>query len=182
MTDKEIRNSTPLFSNLVEIPKSPKELQIIPCSVHRACELNKLWHSRFPITDWTNIVRNKDYICFIAEKDGIAYASAIWSSPVARKLNDGHTLELRRLAIAPDAPKYTATRMLKIMRGHIKTNLPHISKLISYQDTEAHKGTIYKAQGWTPTNQSRYVSWSNKTRTRATEQSTADKIRWETKP
>ena len=48
-------------------------------------------------------------------------------------------------AIASDAPKYTATRMLSIMVKRIKKEFPDIVRLISYQDTEVHKGTIYKA-------------------------------------
>jgi len=155
-------------------------------SVHRACSLNALWHSRFPRIHWSNVVRNKDYICYVAEygetlEDTVAYAVAIWSSPVAaNRLNGGEAmLELRRMAISDDAPKNTASRMLSIMRKDIAKRLPHIDRLISYQDTEAHHGTIYKASGWTPKAASDGAAWTTKTRNRNKEQSRARKIRWE---
>ena len=52
------------------------------------------------------------------------------------------------MAIAPDAPKNTASRMLAIMARLIKRKFPNVVMLISYQDTEVHTGTIYKAAGW----------------------------------
>jgi hypothetical protein len=125
-------------------------------------------------------VRNKDYVCFVAEYDAIAYASAIWSSPIARRFkNASTTLELRRLAISDDAPKNTASRMLGWMRRYILKHFPHINLLISYQDTECHQGTIYKASGWGNVNKSRGHAWTCKTRKRNKDQSMSDKIRWE---
>jgi hypothetical protein len=59
-----------------------------------------------------------------------------------------------------------------------KKVIANIEKLISYQDTEAHLGTIYKASNWSAVN----VSASNKTwgnRQRNIEQSTASKVRWQ---
>ena len=163
------------------IPTSALQLKIIKCKVQKACELNELWHSRFPNIHWSNVVRNKDYVCFIAEYDNIAYASAIWSSPVAaNRLKEGNTaLELRRMAISEDAPKNTASRMISIMRKIIKNNLPHITLLLSYQDTDVHLGTIYKASGWYPASKSKGISWTNNLRKRNKEQSLSDKIRWE---
>jgi len=52
--------------------------------------------------------------------------------------------------------------------------------LISYQDTEVHTGTIYKAANWIPANRTKFASW-NVSRERNSDQSTADKIRWEYK-
>lgn len=40
--------------------------------------------------------------------------------------------------------------MLGEMAKWIKSNLPSVPKLISYQDEAVHTGTIYKAAGWTP--------------------------------
>jgi hypothetical protein len=180
-----VRDSMPLFRNGSggSIPTSAHQLLFHRTDVHRACELNKLWHSRFPDIDWSNVVRNKDYICFVAEYDAIAYASAIWSSPIAgNRLKEGATsLELRRMAIAGDAPVNTASRMLGWMRRYIRKHLDHITVLLSYQDTEVHNGTIYKASGWIPASKSRGTSWTNKKRKRNKEQSLADKIRWELK-
>lgn len=161
-------------------PTSARHLLINKCSVKTACELNRLWHSRFPIIDWSNVVRNQDYVCFVAEYSNIYYAVAIWSSPICAHAfkNGKEMLELRRMAIASDAPKNTATRMLMVMRRSIFKSFQHIKTLISYQDTEAHNGTIYKAGGWTPVSRSGKPTW-NKSRIRSNPQSFSDKIRWE---
>jgi hypothetical protein len=127
------------------------------------------------------VVRNKDYACYVAEYDDIAYAVAIWSSPIAaNRLNEGKTaLELRRMAICDNAPTNTASRMIGIMRRIIAKEMPHLTLLVSYQDTDVHAGTIYKASGWKAVAQNKGTSWTNETRQRNEEQSLADKVRWE---
>jgi hypothetical protein len=179
----DVRDSIPLFRSGCggSSPTSAHHLTINKCKVQRACELNEIWHSRFPKIHWSNVVRNRDYICFVAEYDGIAYASAIWSSPVAaNRLKEGKTaLELRRMAIADDAPKNTASRMIGVMRKIIRKRLPHITLLLSYQDTEVHQGTIYKASGWYFASKNKGTSWTNNNRKRNKEQSLSDKVRWE---
>jgi hypothetical protein len=179
----DVIDSMPLFRNGRggEIPTSALQLKINKCNVHRACELNQLWHSRFPKIHWSNVVRNKDYVCYIAEYDDIAYAVAIWSSPIAaNRLSEGNTaLELRRMAISDDAPINTASRMIGIMRKIISKQMPHITILVSYQDTDVHSGTIYKASGWNAVSQNKGISWTNKNRNRNKEQSLAAKVRWE---
>ena len=161
-------------------PTSALQLTVSKCNVHRAIELNATWHSRLPVVDWSNVVRASPSICFVAEHDDIAYASAIWSAPCARLLNGRNWLELRRLAIAPDAPKNTASRMLGIMRRMIEKELPQIVNLISYQDTEVHTGTIYKAAGWTMTDTSKSnTTWDWSGRRRRAAQSDSPKVRWE---
>jgi hypothetical protein len=106
---------------------------------------------------------------------------AIWSSPIAanRLTNGDKMLELRRMAIAEYAPKNTATYMLKHMRKWVFSNFDEVNTLISYQDTEAHHGTIYKADNWVMANRGSLSEWNTKTRNRALAQSTAPKIRWE---
>jgi hypothetical protein len=61
----------------------------------------------------------------------------------------------------------------------IRKKFPELNRLISYQDTEVHHGTIYKASGWTIGGESEGISWTNKTRQRNKEQTMAKKIRWE---
>lgn len=161
------------------IPTSPRQLHIEEINVHLACELNMKWHSRLPKIHWSNIVRTPPSICFGAIYANVYYAVAIWSGPVARNLNHQNIIELRRLAIAPDAPKNTASRMLAVMRRLIKIKFPEVEKLISYQDTEVHQGTIYKAAGWLPTTKTKGDDWTRPNRKRNRTQSLADKIRWE---
>ena len=126
-------------------------------------------------------IRNRHSICFGARFNGDLYAVAIWSSPVAanRMKNGREALELRRFAIAPNAPKNTGSRMLSVMRSIIKNRMQDVSWFVSYQDTEVHNGTIYKASGWKLIGESVGVSWSNKNRIRNKEQSMATKARWE---
>ncbi len=160
-------------------PTSALQLKVDRCAVLFACELVRKWHSRLPVIDRSNIYRNSDYVCYSASLDGIAYAAAVWTSPVARMLNDGRTLELRRFAISDDAPKNTASRVLRVMRNLISAELPHINKLVSYQDTSVHAGTIYAAAGWVIAGRRRASEWSCKSRPRRPTQANAQKIRWE---
>ena len=86
-------------------------------------------------------------MAFAATYGGIVYGVALWHNPSSRML-PGDWLELRRLAIAPDAPHCSASFMLSKMAKWIKANMPEVSRLISYQDMDVHRGTIYKAAGW----------------------------------
>jgi hypothetical protein len=118
-------------------------------------------------------------VFYAAEYDGRYFAVAMWSNPVARLLPQLTWLELRRFAIAEDAPKNTASRMLGWMARDIPKRLAGIERLISYQDTEAHTGTIYKAAGWTKTAASSGSQWSRPSRYRTPTQSASPKQRWE---
>ena len=164
-------------------PISPKQLEFKVIRAQTACDLNQQWHSRLPIIDWSNVVRNTHYVCFGALFESEFYASAIWSSPVAQnRFKYGRQmLELRRLAISPEAPKNTATRMLSFMRKHIYETMTDIALLISYQDTQVHLGTIYKADNWDSVHESPGIAWNTDKRKRNVEQSLAPKIRWEFK-
>ena len=163
------------------IPTSPLQMHIKEVGVISACLLNKQWHSRLPYIDWSNVCRNREYVCYGAIYDLTWFAVAIWSDAVsANRMKDGDKiLELRRMAIAPEAPKYTASWMLGKMVKDIKKRYPYLIKLISYQDTEVHNGTIYKASGWSIGNRSKGMSWTTESRVRNKEQKMAEKIRWE---
>ena len=162
------------------IPTSPLHLLIYEIPVSKACRLNALWHSRLPRIEESNILRNTHQVCFGASFENRYFAVAIWTSPVAQnRFKDGKSiLELRRLAISGDAPKNTATRMLKVMRAIIRRKFPEIRRLISYQDTEVHTGGIYAADNWQSIAETAFVSWSG-TRKRNSDQSRAAKVRWE---
>jgi len=143
----------------------------------RAQDLNFLWHSVLPIVSLGWLSR---YVAYGAEFKGQWYAVAIWTDPIAaNRLTDGaKLLELRRFAIAPDAPKNTASRMLGIMRRKLKVKFPDVIRLISYQAEEHHVGTIYKASGWSPVARSEYQEW-HPGASRAEPQTKSDKVRWE---
>jgi len=160
-------------------PTSPLQLNIGEIQVLKACQLNALWHSKFPKIAFSSVIRNPFYVCYGAEYDGRIYAVAIWSSPLAlKRINRREGLELRRYAIASDAPRYTASRMLSIMIKKIKSKYPSITYLLSYQDMEVHKGTIYKASGWSIDGETKFSEWDSNKRNRISSQSTVNKIRW----
>lgn len=162
------------------IPTSPLQLHVGEITLDKAIELNALWHSRLPVANATNMQRVRHLACFGAEYDGIFYACAIWTDPIARAYNGRHWLELRRMAISDDAPANTGSRLLRIMRLMIRRKWPHIARLISYQDTEVHDGTIYKAAGWSRMGENKAWSWTGRTgRPRNTEQAKSTKNRWE---
>lgn len=160
-------------------PTSALSLTVESISVERACELNRLWHSRLPVIEESNVFRNAMQCCFSATYGDLIYATAIWTSPVARMLNDGKTLELRRYAIADDAPKNTGSRVLAIMAKLIKSRFGSVCRLVSYQDTAAHAGTIYAAAGWAPAAKTSGRQWTCPSRHRRAVQSAANKVRWE---
>ena len=137
------RSLSPLWQEEVEPPQTVRELVCDRCEVELARRLNLLWHSRLP-----NTQRGPWQFSFAAHKQGIVYAVALWHNPSARGL-PGHWLELRRLAVAPDAPHCTASWMLGRMRRWFQQNCPERERMISYQDTAVHLGTIYAAAGWT---------------------------------
>ena len=180
---ESIRVVHPLFQEEGggSIPTSPLQLHVGKISQRLAMQLNGEWHSRLPhISNW------KTCTAYGAEYQGVWYAVAMWATPSSASLNGRNWYELKRFAIAPDAPRYTASRMLSVMRKMIKKDMPTVERLISYQDTEVHFGTIYKAAGWTcagKTHKGGKTGWSTHQRFRAESNGKnvllADKFRWE---
>lgn len=124
------------------IPTSALSIWFERCDPAHAVELCRAWHSRLPNTQsgpWKFAFRG---VC-----GGKTYAVALWNNPSARCL-PGHWLELRRMAVSPDSPRYTASRFLAWMTRYLSKATPAAERLISYQDTAVHRGTIYRAAGW----------------------------------
>ena len=159
-----------------------KEIEIQETRAQIACMLNELWHSKLPKIHWSNVVRNKHYVCYAIKYKHAIIGVAIWSSPVAaNRFKDGDKLlELRRLALSDVCPRNTASFVISSMIKDIKVRFPELTRLVSYQDTEAHLGTIYKASNWTAAPiQTSLLDWTTSKRKRSSLQSTADKVRWE---
>lgn len=169
-----------LFNEVRLSPVTPKLLSIREIGVDHAIKYNEDWHSRLPKTVKGNLLRNRHYVFYGAEYLGNCFGCAIWTTPVAnnRMSTDYIWLELRRLAIPDDAPKYTATFMIAKMVKAIKKKYPEVTRLVSYQDTEVHKGTIYAASNWKLDTVSKFQEWSSETRKRNELQTKSDKIRW----
>jgi len=165
------------------IPTSPLQLVFERCDIKLAVELNRKWNSRVPEL-------GNAFHCFAycAKFDGKYYAVALWSHPVARHFNGKGYLELRRMAICSEAPKFTASRMISRMTKDIFRSRKEICKLISYQDCAVHKGTIYKACGWIPSyyrDRGKEKAWTNRigrvaqTGTDIVGKCNSAKMRWE---
>lgn len=120
------------------------DLTFARCERALAVRLVGEWHSRLP-----KCQAGPWQYAFSAEHSGIVYAVALWNNPSARTL-PGHWLELRRLACAPDAPPNTPSAFLGWMARYFAKHSPERERLVSYQDTAVHQGTIYRAAGWTP--------------------------------
>ena len=163
------------------IPTSALQLRFAQSDVRTALELNALWHSVLPNLAIGNVKGGGPfYVCYTAEYEGGYYATAIWSTPKAvnrMRWEPNEVLELRRLAIADNAPKNTATRMIAWMTRDIRKRFPSVDVLISYQALDHHDGTIYKAAGWTEGPRTKFRPWEHNGGSPT--QTASDKVRWE---
>jgi hypothetical protein len=174
----DVRVTCPLFQAEYggATPTSALHLRFSRCDIKRAIALNEGWHSRLPaLTNWQGC------FAFSAECGNVVYAVAIWGRPVARAYNGTKTIELRRMAVADDGPKNTASRMIGWMIRNLK-RAGEYTKAISYQDTAVHAGTIYKASGWIPVKVGK-DTWDRPNqgarRRRSDSQEVGEKVRWE---
>lgn len=178
------RVAYPLFNQVGgggSSPTSALQLQFEGCSFETAMTLNRKWHSLLPRFG-TGAFKSceKRFTCFAGIYDGLIYCVGIWSLPCSWALpQDESWLELRRFAIAPDSPKNTGSRGLRIMELLIRKLKPRTRILCSSQDTANHNGTIYAAAGWHKTELSKGGEWDCAARPRPKAQSTAPKQRWE---
>lgn len=181
MRADDVRVACPLFQAECggATPTSALQLFFSDVSTETFLKLNRAWHSRLP-----ECGSSQFRAVYAAQFEGIYFAVAAWSNPVARLLPQQTWLELRRFAIAPDAPKNTASRMLGWMMRDIRKALPEIERLISYQDLSAHAGTIYRAAGWHMAENFKprargWTGWGNRPRAGRTNQAVAPRMRWE---
>ena len=167
-------------SSGVSIPTPP--LQFRRIANKDGALLNARWHSVLP-----NIPVFHIQIAFGAFLGEECCGVSLWGRPVARTICDRGWLELRRMALSIEAPKNTASKMIGWMVRELRKLRPDIVKCISYQDTQHHKGTIYKASGWKAVDmKSSPVNWGGNAQTktppsrkRATKILKAPKVRWE---
>ena len=190
MSDKRAENVVAAYPLFQEerggaIPTSALQLHVVEIGMRLAQDLNRKWHSMLPRTDLGNLLCGTTSVAYAAEYQGNYYAVAIWSQPIIRALCDGATIELRRLAITAKAPKNTASRMLGVMRRLVKRKWPRLTKAVSYQAIDIHKGTIYRASGWKVAGQiiaarpQRFSNVNRNTRATAPLQTDSRKQRWE---
>lgn len=169
-------NELVLFPESGVVPAKARQLKFRTIARGRFANLNARWHSMLPYIGAINTMR----LCYGADYEGEVLAVAAWSNPVARLLDQRCILELRRFAICPKAPRYTASRMLGWMARDIWRRYPMVATLISYQDTQHHTGTIYRAAGWSPVElPAGGGEWKNRQRWNRTAERRQKKVRWE---
>ncbi len=184
MNHPQIAPVDPLFSSVGDLAVKASQLTIEPITLIRALELNAAWHSKLPRLP-ASVVRGMGprHVCYAATHEDGIYGVGIWSDAIAAnrmRLPSKCILELRRLAIPEYSPKYTATRMLGRMARRIKIDFPEVHRLISYQMTDTHNGTIYKAANWSiGYEQKQHLTHCGHHGTSRPDQNTSPKIRWE---
>lgn len=107
-------------------------------AVHRAAVA--MWHSHHKPTVGETFALG-------AFVDGKIVAAGVMGIPVAPALQDDRTWEVSRLAVGPDAPPHTASRLLGAC-GRVMTEAG-IDRQISYTRVD-EPGTCYLAAGWRP--------------------------------
>lgn len=101
--------------------------------------------------------------------------AAIVARPVARALDDGFTLEVRRLVLAHPEPN-GCSKLLGACRRIAKRL--GVKRLITYT-LERESGASLRAAGWKPVAITRGGRWSRPDRPRADVHELGRKIRWE---
>ncbi len=89
---------------------------------------------------------------FVAGAPGVPHApglvaAAVMGVPVAPELQDGATWEVPRLAVGPDAPRFTAPRLLGAC-GRVMDEAG-VDRHVSYTRVD-EKGACFKGAGWRP--------------------------------
>ena len=182
----EVRALEPLFGEPSVLAVSAKQLVLEVVPVEWVRQLNFDWHSQLP--ELGGLAFGDLRVGHALTFDGGVYGVAMWTRPIAANRmahRSDHLVELRRLAIPDYAPKYAASRMLGQMARWFRRERPDVCRLLSYQMTDVHSGTIYKASNWSPARRQpadermQNRSWSYHTKTKAVDVSTATTVRWE---
>ena len=89
----------------------------------------------------------------------------MWGRPTSRRVDQKAILELTRCCFLDLMPPNTESKGLAKARAWIRKNLPEVKGLIAYPSTgEAHRGTIYLADGWFKVAETRspHASWETR--------------------
>ncbi len=99
---------------------------------------------------------------------------AIVGRPVSRHLDDGHTLEITRLAVQNGTPN-AASKLLAAAAREARRR--GYRKIITYT-LASEPGSSLRAAGFVPEYRSRGGSWDSPSRQRTDKHPTGPKIRW----
>lgn len=157
---------------------TPSNLTLADCHVARTrsytlvVDLIARWHSTLPNAP------AGFRVAFLGLSRLVPIAAATWGRPVARLEEQETTLELTRLAHSPYVPRNFGSWALARMRRWIRVNMPDVTRLISYQDADAHDGALYRADNWQQVYEQRTThSWNNRSGRLGTERK--HRIKWE---
>ena len=121
------------------------------------CQLINQWHSFRDAPQGWKVA--------LALTDGLnIYGVSTFGRPVARHEDQVTTLEHTRMALAPNAPRNSATRFMALCRKWIRENMPEVSRLISYVPSDRYTGITYRADNWRIVyeNQVETATWKNR--------------------
>ena len=103
----------------------------------------------------------------------------VFGQPVARLEDQETTLELNRFWLSDECAKNSESRLLGVCCRLIRKYMPAIRRVIAYSDSAMnHKGTIYKAAGWSAS-EGRLDTWERSNRVRRNPRVMGVKTKWE---
>ncbi len=154
------------------VSKTKQQLQMFQVTISKASDLRiGVTHNKALVQglvdEWHSVLKHPQgwRVAFLLSGEYSIVGVATLGRPVARHEDQVTTLELTRMALADYAPKNSATYFMGQMRRWIRRNMPEIKRLISYQDEDAHLGTIYRADNWILVYSGRATgksSWNNR--------------------
>jgi hypothetical protein len=148
-------------------PSAYERLQIVPVTLRAACAYVNEHHRHLRAPAGAKLA------IAVQDQRGHLRGIALVGRPVARRLDDGMTLEVTRVATdgCPNACSalYAAARRAARALGY--------RKLVAYTRASEH-GTSVRAAGWVAVHTSRGGGWSRATRPRRDHDPSA-KVRWE---
>ena len=112
-------------------------IRYVPRRVHRAAVL--AWHSHLAPAVGETLA--------LGAHVGETLVGVVVLGRPALGLDDGLTWDVTRLAVGPEAPRYTASRLLGAAGR--ATDVLGISRVVSYTRID-EPGTCYRAAGWRP--------------------------------
>lgn len=98
-------------------------------------------------------------------EDGQRIGAMLWGRPTSPKIDQKSILELTRMVFIDDTERFVESKALGMARKHIRKHCPQVRGLIAYSSTaEAHRGTIYEADGWFKISETRSNTgnWANR--------------------
>ena len=142
-------------------------LTLRPISFRAACAFIKREHSHLsPPQGW---------LCGVAVYDGDRLCCvATMGRPSARKLDDGITCEITRVA-SDRTPHCASKAIAALTRAAFALGY---TKVVSYTRAD-EEGTCYMAAGWTAVATSKGGEWTRPSRERKSAEQPCLKVRWE---